>query len=150
MSYTSAKSRPAYQFDGLLEFKDAGLIAADAAATVASVAKIGDVGTGVWQADLVIDITAVEVADGNEKFAVKFQGSSSATFASDVNTLAVMEFGDSSVTGNSADSAVGRYVLGVTNQGADGTTYRYVRVYTDVTGTVGTGINYTAFASPRA
>lgn len=148
MSYTSAKSRPAFQFDGLLEMKDAGLVAADAGATVDSAAKIADVGTGLMCGTLVVDVTAIEVATGDEAYTVKFQGSSSPTFASDVNTLAAIQLGDSSVTGNSADSAAGRYTVGVTNRGADGTHYRYVRVYTDVVGDIATGINYSAFIAP--
>ncbi len=42
------------------------------------------------------------------------------------------------------DSATGRYILRVHND-VQGTRYRYARVYTTVSGTVATGINYIAY-----
>ena len=75
MSYTSAKSRPSYTFDANLEFKDAGLVASSAAAQVDSAAKVVDVGTGFFKGDLVIDVTAIEVATGNEGYRIAIEGS---------------------------------------------------------------------------
>lgn len=150
MSYTSAKSRPSYQFDSLLEFKDAGLIASSGPAKVDSAEKIVDVGSGAFDGDMVIDVSAIEVATGDEGYHIQVQGSDSATFASGVERLASLTLGDSTVTGGSADNAAGRRVLPFNNRGLDGKVYRYLRIYVEVEGTIATGINFTAFASPRS
>lgn len=148
MSYTSAKSRPSYTFDANLEFKDAGLVASSAAAQVDSAAKVVDVGTGFFKGDLVIDVTAIEVATGNEGYRIAIEGSDNSGFSSGTEVeLQSIKLGDSSVTGGDTDDTTGRYVLPFTNRWADGTCYRYLRVYTTVEGTIATGINFSAFAS---
>lgn len=149
MSYTSAKSRPSHTFDSLLEFKDAGLIAADGPAEVDGAEKIVDVGSGVFEGDMVIDVTDIEVATGDERYEIQVCGSNSPSFASGIEQLATLVLGDSSVTGGDADNAVGRRILPFNNRGLDGTVYRYLRIVVDVAGNVATGINFTAFASPR-
>lgn len=150
MSYTSAKSRPSYTFDALLEFKDAGLVAADGPAEVDSAEKIVDVGSGAFSGDMVIDVTAIEVATGDERYEIQVQGSDSATFASGIEQLASLALGDSTVTGGDADNAAGRRILPFNNRGLDGKVYRYLRIYTEVAGSIATGINFTAFASQRS
>ena len=45
-----------------------------------------------------------------------------------------------------ADNATGRYIVPFTNE-FNGTNFRYLRLYTIVTGTIATGINYKAYAS---
>lgn len=149
MSYTSAKSRPRYTFDADLEFKDSGSVTASAAAQVDSAAKVVDLGTGFFKADLVIDITSIEVATGNEsyKVAVELSDDSGFSSGSEFERCAIV-FGDSSIHGGDTDTATGRYVLPFDNRFGDGTTYRYARVYTTVAGTIdSTGIVYSAFAS---
>ena len=149
--YTSAKSRRTFTFDANLEFKDAGLVAADAAATVDSAAKIVDLGTGLWQGNMVIDITAIEIASNDEKYEIVVQLSNSASFASGIVQGVSLSVGAlETLIGADTDSTVGRYVLPFHNEGVDGATYRYARLYTNVTGTIATGINYTAFAAPLA
>lgn len=134
-----------YVFDAATELKDAGLVAASAAAQVDGADKIIDFGGAIMtEGDLVVDVTAIEVASGDEKYEIEWQLSSSATFASGVVTAAVIKLGDSSVTGSSADSAAGRYVQAVSNEHG-GTQYRYARIYTRIAGAIATGINYTAF-----
>lgn len=146
MAYTSAKMRPNYIFDANLELKDAGLVAADAAGAVDAVDVIRDIGTGHFQGVCVIDVTAVEIADNDERFLVSVQGSNSSTFASGIVDLGEMAFGALEVIGGDADTTVGRYELPFSNRKND-TYYRYIRLYTDVNGTVGTGINFSAFVS---
>lgn len=149
--YTSAKSRRTFTFDANLEFKDAGLVAADAAATVDSAAKIVDLGTGFWQGNMVIDITAIEIDTNNERYDIGVQLSNSAAFASGIVQGPILAVGAlETLIGADTDSTVGRYVLPFHNEGVDGATYRYARIYTNVTGTLATGINYTAFAAPLA
>ena len=50
--YTSAKHRPSYTFDAEMQLKDAGLVAADAAAQVDGSAKVLDLGNGLVEGDV--------------------------------------------------------------------------------------------------
>lgn len=136
--------RHGFTFDANLELKDAGLVAADAAGTVDSVAKILDIGTGIVRSTAVIDVSAIEVATGDENYVITIQGSNSPSFASGNVVLATLEVGDSTTLEAGADSIVGRYELPFTNL-LNETVYRYVRVYANVSGTLATGINYTVF-----
>lgn len=138
-----------YNFDAEMEFKDAGLVASSAAAQVDSADKIVDVGAGRFEGVMVIDVSAIEIASDNEEYDILVQGSSSATFASDIQNLAQMNLGATEVRqGGAIDSLVGRYELPFVNEQAD-VRYRYLRVYTVVAGSIATGINYTAFAAPK-
>lgn len=140
-----------YIFDANLQLKDAGAIAADAAATVASVARIIDLGDADVSGDVVIDITAIEIDTAGDGYMLILEGSDSADFSAGtprIVPLAILAVGDDAfIPGAGAtDSPVGRYILPFRN------TYgikrsRYVRMYTDVTGTIATGINYTAYIS---
>lgn len=142
--------RRTYAFDKELLMKDTGAIAASAAAQVGGSDKIRDVGANTRIDEmLVIDVSACEIADNNEEYDILVQGSSSSSFASDIQNLAQMNFGATEVRqGGAIDSATGRYELPFTNF-QDDTAYRYIRVYTVVAGTVATGINYTAYCAPR-
>lgn len=142
-----ANKRPQGTFDAELEFKDAGLVAASAAATVDSVAKIVDVGTGLFRGDLVVDVTAIEVASDTEMYDVIVEGSNSATFADTIVPLATLQLGAAVANIRSADDATGRYLLPFRNE-RNGTAYRYLRVYVDVSGDIATGINFIAYAVP--
>lgn len=156
MRYTAAKSRPTKPFDADLEFKDAGLVAASAAATVDSVAKVVDVGTGFFEGEMVIDVSAIEVDTGNERYSISIQGSDNSDFSTGTEVeLTCLNLGDSSVQLSDTDNIVGRYTLPFNNQQGistslpPGTQWRYLRIYTTVAGTISTGINFTAFAVPH-
>lgn len=136
------------QFDSLLEMKDAGLVAASAAAQVDGADKILTLGGGLVEANLIVDVTALEVASGDEVYGIEWQLSSSATFASGVVVASVLRIGDSSVAFGSADNAVGRYIQPVNNE-FNGTVYPYARLYTRIAGAIATGINYSAFLTPN-
>lgn len=152
--YTSAKSRPAYTFDANLQLKDAGLIAADGAWQVSSANQIIDVGAGRFEGRCVIDISALEIASGDERYNLIIQGSTSATFASGIVILAMLPVGDGSTiatafggSGVDADDAAGRYEIGFCNE-RNNIYYRYIRGFTDVTGSIASGIAFTAFVAP--
>ncbi len=139
--------RRVFNFDAELELKDAGLVAASAAAQADDAAKIIDLGVGRFEGIVVFDLTAVEIASNNELYTALVQGSSSATFASDVQNLAQLDFGATEVRlGSAIDSLIGRYELAFTNEQKD-LQYRYLRLWTVVAGSIATGINYTAFVS---
>lgn len=136
--------------DADLQLKDAGLVAGSAAAQVGGSAKIHDGGDADLFGDVVVDVTAIEIGNDNERYDIVLEGSSSASFASDIEELGRLVLGANEVItgGSDVDSVVGRYAFGFYNSRA-GKRYRYLRIYTVVAGTVGTGINYTAHLTLR-
>jgi len=139
------RDRKDVTFDIGLRLKDAGLVAASAAAQVGGVDKILDLGAGRVDGRAILDVTACEVDTGNEKYQIMFQLSNSATFASGVFNGSALVLGDSSVSNETVDSAVPRHQeLPVCNE-VNGVVYRYARLYTFVAGTIATGINYSGF-----
>ena len=139
-----ARNHKDFTFDYALQLKDAGLVAADAAATVGGSAQVLDLGDSRFEGRIVADVTAIEIDNSDEAFLVIAQFSDSATFASGVVNGPVLLFGDETVVKSTAATAVGRYEVGFANE-INGTLYRYMRLYTECQGTVGTGINYDAF-----
>jgi hypothetical protein len=131
-------------FDYSTRLKDAGLVAASAAATVGGSAQILDLGASRVDGRVLIDISAIEVATGDEKYTILVQGSDSATFAGTTHkNLGAVVVGDSSTSLEGVDSGTGRRELAFTNE-VNGHVFQYVRVYTQVVGTIATGINFTA------
>jgi hypothetical protein len=150
MGVTGIKTRPQGTFDAELEFKDAGLVAATAAATVDSAAKVVDLGTGLYRGMMIIDVSAIEIASNTEIYDIVIQGSPDLTFtAATIADLAAINLSAKEVkrTDCDKDDATGRYKLYFDNEN-NGTYYRYARVYTVVAGDIATGINYTAYAVP--
>ena len=94
--------------DNELILKDAGLVAADAAAQVGGVDKIADLGAGLVEGHLVVDVTAIEIASNQtEAYKISLQGSSKANFADTIEDLAILELGAQEVIGGDQDSVVG-------------------------------------------
>lgn len=131
-----------FQYDDALNLKDAGLVASTAAGST-----ILDLGPGIVDGFLVLDVTAVEVADGNEIYDISLEGSNVAAMTSGSVTLATIEMGNAAAPAD-ADTGTGRFAVPFRNE-QNGTTYRYVRIHTAVAGTVATGINYSAFLAKR-
>lgn len=147
-----AIKRPQGTFDTELEFKDAGLVAASAAATVDAVAQVIDVGDGLFKGCMIIDVSALEIASNDELYDIVIQGSPVEAFtAAGVVELAALNLSAKEVkrTDSDADNATGRYKIYFDNE-QNGTVYQYLRVYTVVAGTVASGINYTAYCVPMA
>jgi hypothetical protein len=131
-----------------LQLKDAGLIAASAAAQVGGSNKILDLGAA-HEADVEvhINVAAIEIASNDERYDIVLQGSNSATFASGIVPLAQIQLGALEVLDGDADSDSGLYrLLASTSRG--GTSYRYLRLYTVVAGDIATGINSSAWLRP--
>lgn len=145
------KTRPKGVFDANMEFKDAGLVAASAAANVDSAAKIVDVGTGHFKGEMIIDVSALEIASNDEIYDIIVQGSSDSDFGTDTNIVELAQLNLSAAevkrSDCNKDDSTGRYTILFDNE-HDATYYRYLRVYTVVAGTVATGINYTAWCAP--
>lgn len=80
-------------FDSTLVLKDAGLVAASAAATVDDVAKVIDLGQGNVDADVIIDVSACEVASRDESYRIGVQLSSNEDFSDDVYEVENLQLG---------------------------------------------------------
>lgn len=147
-------SRVTKTYDDDLELKDAYAVTTSAAATVGGAARVIDLGTGLVEGDIIIDISAIEVNSDDERYSIIAQVSSTSNFASDVYGLLGIVVG-SAGTGmhdnipGDKDLVAGRYRLPFTNEVTDGVTKRYLRLWTQVAGTVVTGINYTAYLARK-
>jgi hypothetical protein len=131
-----------YTYDDALSLKDAGLVAESAAGSV-----ILDLGAGFVEGDVVIDVSAIEVANGDEKYTVHLEGSNVAAMTSGSVTLANLPLGNATAPADAATGA-GRFVLPFRNE-QNGTLYRYVRIYTTVAGSIASGINFSAFIAKK-
>jgi len=145
------KTRPGGTFDAGMEFKDAGLVAASAAAKVDGSARIVEVGTGHFKGCMILDVSALEIESNDEAYDIVVQGSLDAGFGTDTNIceLAHLNLSAAEVkrTDCNKDDSAGRYTLYFDNEN-NGAYYPYLRLYTVVGGTVATGINYSAYAVP--
>ncbi len=130
-----------YTYDNATLIKAAGLVAATANGSI-----ILDLGDGLVDADLVIDLSACEIATGDEIYTVSVEGSTVAAMTSTSVCLARKTFGNLVVPMDNALSASGRYVVPFRNE-EGGTLYRYIRLQITVAGTIATGINFTAFVA---
>lgn len=148
--------KQSYTFDAELELKDAGLIAADENATqVDGSDAIIDLGDGRMMGTLVLNVTACEVASGDEVYQVCTMFSNSATHASGVVAGPTFYLGDAAgiaailnapTVDPDTDNGIGRYELPITNV-YNGISYRYMLVSVEVSGTIATGVNFTAYVS---
>lgn len=127
-----------FTYDDALNLRDAGLIAASADGSIV------DLGDGLVDGYMVIDMSACEIASGNEIYTVSLEGSTVAAMDSASVCLAKKVFGNLVVPMDAALSAAGRYVVPFRNE-EGGTLYRYVRLSVLVAGTIATGINFSAF-----
>ena len=131
-----------FTYDDALEMRAAGLIAASADGSIL------DIGAGLFDGYLVIDLSACEIATGDELYTVSVDGSNVAVMTSGSVCLAKKVFGNLVVPMDAALSTAGRYVLPFRNE-EGGTIYRYVRLSVLVAGTIATGINFSAFLAKR-
>jgi hypothetical protein len=136
-------SQNARTFDVALQLKDAGVVNATGAAQVGGATKVLHVGAGRYDAAAVIDVSAIDVTSGDESYQIEIQGSTAEDFSAGVVNLAILKLGDSTVTGESADSIPGRFELPFTND-HEGTLYPYLRAHHTIAGTT-PSINYTAW-----
>ena len=112
------------------------LLAASAAHTTAQTdvgSTILDLGAGLVEGYLIIDVTAIDVASTDEYYVISLEGSNVAAMTSGSVELAVSRQGNVTAPGD-ADTAVGRFAVPFRNE-QNGTTYRYVRLSTAVAGT---------------
>lgn len=123
----------------------ATLLQASTSITTSTDGTILDIGAGLIDGYIVIDLTSAEIATGNEIYTISLEGSNVAAMSSGSVCLAKKVFGNLVVPMDAALSTAGRYVIPFRNEEA-GTTYRYVRLSTLVAGTIDTtGIVFSAF-----
>ena len=127
-----------FTYDNALSVKAAGLLAASTDGTILNL------GTGLVDGYLVIDLTACEIASGDERYTVSIEASNVAAMTSGSVNLASKVFGNLVVPMDAALSASGRYVIPFRNE-EGGTVFQYIRLSTLIAGTVATGINFSAF-----
>ncbi|MES2973369.1 MAG: hypothetical protein V4757_07160 [Pseudomonadota bacterium] len=131
-------------YDNALLIKAAAAVGSSAAGSI-----ILDLGDGFMDADVVIDVTAMEVDTGNEIYTISVEGSNVAAMTSGSVELASKFLGNNAAPAD-ADTAIGRHVLPFRNE-LGGVLYRYVRIYTTVAGTIASGgINYAAFLAKKS
>ncbi len=129
-------------FDALLQLQDdAAQITASGSGTVGGSAVIRDLGDGVVLADAVFDINTLDVTTGDEMYLLKVEGSTSATFASGIVTLATLQLGGATANATvgaesaaSALTATRRFQQPFWNV-KYGVIYRYVRARFVLSGT---------------
>lgn len=146
-----------FTLDGGTQLKDAGLVAATAAGTVSGSAAYVDLGAANAYARfaVVVDWTACEVASGDELYNMCVEGGTSSAFST-VYRLSQRLLGDSTVNGQPVDTAAsGRIVMFCDNVATTSATdpgsqiaCQYVRIRAVISGTIATGINYTAYLVP--
>lgn len=105
---------------------------------------ISDLGAGLVEGKLVVDVSAIEIFSNDEAYKISLQGSEKSDFADTIEDLAILELGAAEVIGGDQDSTTGRYIIPFRTE-KNGTIYRYVRLYIDVSGTISTGITFLAY-----
>ena len=143
-----------YMLDDNLLLSAATLVAADAAGSVAYI----DLGAAnaFAEFDVVVKWTACEVASGDEKYEFLVQGCEATNFTTEY-VLGRAILGDATVTFQPVDTPpAGQIAIHCDNtahtsatDGASIVACRYVRIYLDVTGSIASGINYSAYLVPR-
>jgi hypothetical protein len=131
-----------FTYDSDLEVKAAGLLAASTDGSII------DLGAGIVDGFLVIDLSACEIATGDEIYTVSIEGSNVAAMTSGSVCLGKKVFGNLVVPMDAALSTAGRYVIPFRNE-EGGTVFRYIRHSTLIAGTIATGINFAAFIAKR-
>lgn len=146
-----------YSFDANLILSDnAAAYTADGYAQVGGADAIldlgGNQGTSPTQqaridAACVIDVTAIDIASGNETYVLRMLGCNTSGFASNVVELAAITLGKgaSLIPATQKDSVVGRYELLFATEQAN-TKFQYLKMYVDVGGTT-PSISFQAFVS---
>jgi hypothetical protein len=130
-----------FTFDAATVLKAAGPI------TASIDGAILDLGEGLFDGFLVLDVSAVEVDSGNEIYTISVEGSSVPPMSSLSVCLAKKTLGNV-VAPMDNPTGAGRFVVPFRNE-ENGVLKRYVRLSTAVVGTVVTGINFFAFLAKR-
>lgn len=150
-------------FDAATELKDAGLVAADAAAQVGGSDQVLDLAAddtvdgSPSESDgsridgtVIVEVSAIELGSSDEIYRIVAQVSDTIDFSGQIKNVGILELADTVVaSGGADDGEVGHYEFGITNE-VNGVAFRFLRLFTDVTGTIATGIDYSAHFAKAA
>jgi hypothetical protein len=137
-----------FTYDNLLLLKDAGAVTATGVGQVSASNRILDLGSGSYhRGSVIIDVTAIDIASGDELYRLELQGSTSPSFASGIRALATVILGHSSVVPGGTSSTVGAQIVPFATE-YQGVLYRYARMAHTLSGTT-PSINYTAYLSQQ-
>lgn len=122
--------------DSLDSAGDVSAIVASQVGKVLDVAKIIDLGDGLVEGYMIVDIDAIDISAADELYEIFLQGAQSATFATAglVRNLAAIELGagelltNGTATTGDQGAAGDRYVVPFRNE-LNGEVFRYVRAY---------------------
>lgn len=134
-----------FTYDDATSLKDAGLVMTTATTYTSSILDLGE---GLFDGFLIIDLVAIETGHTDERFYLSMEGSTVALMTSECVALCTKVFGALIVPMDDACTAIQRYAIPFRNEEA-GEIQRYVRLFGNATGTVGTGINFVAFLAKR-
>lgn len=142
-----------FTLDSAIQMKDAGAMTSTAITQVGGSNKALDLGAATYQRfALVVDVSAIDTANGDESYTITVQGSSASGF-SPLYILTRTILGDSSVSGNAIDTLPGRYVIYGDNvinlAGSQTANAQYLRVSVGIAGTT-PSINFQAWFVPIA
>jgi hypothetical protein len=140
--------------DSLDSAGDVSAIVASQAGKVLDVAKIIDLGDGLVEGYMIVDIDAIVNTDADELYEIFLQGAQSATFATAglVRNLAALELGSGELLTNATattgdqGAAGDRYVVPFRNE-LNGEVFRYARVYQQIANGTGGSITDTIWLS---
>jgi len=140
--------------DSLDSAGDVSAIVASQAGKILDVAKVIDLGDGIVEGYMIVDIDAIDVTAADELYEIFLQGSNVAAFATAgvVRNLAALELGSGELLTNATattgdqGAAGDRYVVPFRNV-INGTVYRYVRAYQQIANGTGESITDTIWLS---
>lgn len=108
---------------------------------VDSSAQVIDLGDGLIRGNVIIDVSALAMADNDELYKIVLLGGSDESFTTEVS-LCALELGVREEIEDSLDSKLGRYTMAFQNEKA-GVIYPYVRIRHVISGST-PSINYVA------
>ena len=126
----------------------AAAIEASAAGSVLGEAQVIDLGDGLAEGYMIVDVDAIVVA-ADEDYTIKLQGTQTAAFdGADFVDLAMLKLGHANaLVGDASAGAAGdRFVIPFRNE-QNGEVYRYVRVYLEIADGTGESITTTIWLS---
>lgn len=133
-------------WDAECEMKDSYAVTSSAKASVDGVEKIFDTGGGYTKGVCDINVTSLPMSSSSgtlSKYTISVQAAADSSFATPIVDLCSIELGKAAAIRSTRNSSTGIYKLFWHNMFGN-TVYRYLRVYTTCSGSVTTGITYTA------
>ena len=120
---------------------DAAAITSSAAGSLLTVAQVIDVGDGLVEGYMIVDVDQIDIDEADELYNVQLQGTNVAAFATAalIIDLAQVNLGSGELVAAGTPAydigaAGDRFVVPFRNE-QNGTVYRYLRVYQTIAGT---------------